>query len=472
MIWSVIQQFGAQATKYVVFFILASLLTPGDFGVVGIAAVWIAFEAVFAELGFGAALIQRSVLKPEHSSSTFYVNVGIGVLLSIVGILLSWPVARFYQAPQVQPVLAVLSLQFAINSLSLTQVALAQRELRFRALAVRDINAAAIGGVMGILLATSGYGVWSLVAQSLSTSTIGTLLLWRLSSWRPQWNEVSWRALRELWDYSYKMFLFSIFKYLAQNSDRLLISYFLGASALGLYTFAYKVVVYPVSIAVGAIGLYLFPKFSRMQRNFVSVQTNYLLIVKATNAIVLPVMAITAALAPVLTPLVFGPEWAEAVPLMQIFAVLALAISFISPLGQLMKALGHPGWLLNWSVGITLIIVPSMWWGSQWGLPGVGMALTAAHLIGLPIHYLILTRLVSIDIRAFGRQLFPALAATLVLGGSLWLMSAARLSPAYLQAAALLVVSGVSYVLTLLWLDKGFILTMFKTLVQRDVLVQ
>ena len=130
MIWSVVQQIGGQVATLIVYFALAALLPPRDFGLVGMAGAWLAVLNTFCETGFGAALIQRDQVRGEHLGSTFAVNLAMGAALTLLGIVLSYPAARFFNTPDLQPVMAVLSLAFLMRAFGLTQVALAQRELR------------------------------------------------------------------------------------------------------------------------------------------------------------------------------------------------------------------------------------------------------------------------------------------------------------------------------------------------------
>ena len=210
MIWALVQQAGGQAGSYVVFIVLAALLSPENFGVLGMATVWTGMLNAFAELGFGAAIVQRAELRPEHLSTTFAINIGAGVLLTCAGIALSPLQLLSSIRPQVGPVMASLSCGFLIRSLSLTQVALAQRDLRFGTLAVRDVGASLGGGVAGVTAALMGWGVWSLVVMTLVNYSTGAALIWRSTDWRPRRSEISWASARELWPYSSQMFGFSV----------------------------------------------------------------------------------------------------------------------------------------------------------------------------------------------------------------------------------------------------------------------
>jgi O-antigen/teichoic acid export membrane protein len=390
-----------------VFLLLALLLTPRDFGVVSLAASWIAFLSVFGELGFGAALVQRPKLEPGHLSTTFALNVGAGTALTVIGVMTAGPLARFFHTPAAAPVFVALSFGFLLNAPGLSQAALAQRELRFRDLALRDTVSALVGGTVGVSLALLGWGVWSLVAQTLTTAATATVLLWRLSPWRPRRSEVSWERARELWGYSSKIFWFSVFKYFAQNGDRLLVGYLAGPVALGVYAFAFRLVVSPVATVSGAIGNYLFPRFARLQEDRAAVAAVYLRATGALETAVLPALALAAVIAPAGIPLLFGARWAEATILVQLFAFVAGAQVMISPVGQLMKALDRPAWLFAWSVFFTALTLGLIAAGSRAGLPGIGTGLVAAHLVGVGVAAAISIRLLGLRWRDLARSAVP-----------------------------------------------------------------
>ena len=226
---------------------------------------WIGLLGVFSEVGFGSALVQRAQITSAHLSSTFFLNTGLGLLITLLGMAASWPLSRVLGAPEVQPVMLALSLGFLINSLGLTHMALVYRELRFKELAIRDLIATLLGGAVGLAAAWRGYGVWSLVAQTLATSATASTLLWAMLRWRPLRADVSRAALRELWGYSSKLFAFNLVKYLTQNLDKLLVSVLAGPVVLGLYNLAQKITLIPVQNFAGAVGNWLFPRLARFQ---------------------------------------------------------------------------------------------------------------------------------------------------------------------------------------------------------------
>ena len=462
MIWAIVQQLGTQGINYLIFIIFALLLDPKELGLLGVAMVWISFLQVFSEVGFSAALIQRSEVGAQHLSTTFFVNVSLGIFLSFLAFALSSYVALFFKIAELKPIIQVLSIIFLINSFSLTQVAVAQRGLKFRALAIRDICATLIGGVVGLILAYFHYGIWSLVIQQLITYVISTLLFWHLSPWRPDISQFSVESLAELWHYGSKIFFFNLFKFASQNIDKILIGYLLGATALGIYTFAYKLVVFPAVNVVGAVGIYLFPKLSRIQGNSTLIQNSYLLILKAISAIILPAMILVALLVPTVVPLLFGEKWVSAIPIMQILAIVAVMQAVISPVGQLMKALNRPDWLLWWSIGFTIITAVSITIGSYWGMTGISLGLLIIHAIGIIVISQIIVKLTSINSGLVFNSLQPTTIALSLFGFLLILVS---FLSAFLENNAEIInfagvaISAIFYGIMLNWFDRTFVST-------------
>jgi len=417
--WSLIQVVGKQGVSVLIFIVLSRLLGPKDFGLLGMAISWIGFIYAFSELGFSAAIIQKKEIEEKHLNTTFLINVALGFVLFIVGIIISIPAAAFFKTPEVRPIIIVLSVSFLINSFSLTQMAIAQRELKFKKLAIRDLAASIIGGIAGIIIAFLGYGVWSLVVQMLVTGIISSALLWQLSEWKPSFRYVGLDCVKELWPYSSKIFYFNLLKYFAQNTDKLLIGYFLGSIALGLYTFTFKIVVFPIMIIVGAIGNYLFPKYSRIQENIPSIKSSYLHINRLLGTFIAPTLFLILISSSYLVPWLFGEKWNGALPLFPIMAVLAFLQSIISPVGQLLKAANRPGWLFNWSIFITVLASLLMLLGVPYGIEGVAIGLTIAYLLGVVINMRILKKIIHINrndiIDVYAKKLIPIIIIAVII---------------------------------------------------------
>lgn len=180
--WSVIQKWGRTAVWSLSLIILSRLLAPEAFGLVALATAFIAFIEIFLDMGFGAAIVQRTDLEPGHLDTAFWISVSIGTLLTFVTIAASGLLAGLFDEPRLAPVLSWLSIGFVLIGLSAIQRAILQRNLAFKNLAGRSLTATVVSGIVGISMAFAGYGVWSLVSQNLARSLAGVVVLWRASS--------------------------------------------------------------------------------------------------------------------------------------------------------------------------------------------------------------------------------------------------------------------------------------------------
>ena len=191
MIWSGVGKFGTMGLQFVSNLVLARLLMPSDFGIIGMLHVFIAISTIFVTAGFGSALIQKK--NPTHVdyNSVFYWNLVASVIFYGILFFCSPAIARFYNMEELCLVLRVQSLSLIIQPFFTVQSTLLQKQLRFKELSTRNIVATLIGTIVAIIMAFLGYGVWSLVASSLMSSVAGVLLLWWMSPWRPT-KEFSW----------------------------------------------------------------------------------------------------------------------------------------------------------------------------------------------------------------------------------------------------------------------------------------
>jgi O-antigen/teichoic acid export membrane protein len=284
-------------------------------------------------------------------------------------------------------------------------------------------------------LALAGYGVWSLVGMTLVNGLVATVMVWRLGRWRPRLSEISRGAVAELWPYSSRILGFNLFKAFAQNVDRMIIGRLLGVHALGVYSFASRSVIYPVTTFVGALGAYLFPRIARLQWDAMRVKAIYRAVLIAVLNVILPLMASLVAVAPSVIP-VLGKQWNEAVPLIQILALAALAQAIISPVGQVMKGLGRPGWLVIWSVGQTLAVALAMIIGAAGGLRGASIAYVVVHALALPTSLVIGWRLTGLGAAELARIAWRPMVSAAALGLALSL--AARYTAAWSRSTVVI----------------------------------
>ncbi len=414
VVWSVVQKWARAAIWFLSFVVLARLLDPEDFGLVALASVFTAFVEVFLNQGFGAAIVQRADLERKHLDTAFWITVLIGILLTVGGIAVSGLVAAFFEEPRLAPVLRWLSIGFILSALSSTQMAILRRELAFKSLAVRSITATTAGGIVGVTLAFAGFGVWSLVAQSLTIGLAGVIVLWRASDWRPGFH-LSMKHYKELFSFGVYIVGNNILRVLVRRSDDLLIGYFLGPILLGYYTIGYRLLLVITRVATGIINSVAFPTFSRLQDNPQRMRRAFYEVTQYTSLLAFPVFIGLAILAPEVVPALFGDKWAPSVPVMQVLALIGILQSGLAFNGSVMRAFGKPSWEFGIMLLNAVCTVIGFWVAVRWGIVAVAASFVIVGYLLAPVSYMAVHRLIQIDFRTYLWQFAAPLSASLVM---------------------------------------------------------
>jgi teichuronic acid exporter len=232
--WDLSGRISGQAVSFVISVILARILSPKDFGILAMVNVVVAIANIFLDFGFNTSLVQKKEIKDEHYSSVFIFNLSIGLLLSILLYIFSGVVSRFYKNEIVEPVGHFMSLIFIFNSLgSIFRVKL-YKELNFKALSVGGILGTVLSGAIGVFMAIKGFGVWSLVAQTLSSSLITSIYFFIKSRWLPR-IIFNLKYLKELWGFSFSIFISTVVGVIFGQFDNLTIGKLFAPANLGYY---------------------------------------------------------------------------------------------------------------------------------------------------------------------------------------------------------------------------------------------
>jgi O-antigen/teichoic acid export membrane protein len=408
LFWSFLSQGGKQASQFVITAILARLVSPADFGLLGMATVFTGFALIFGELGIGGAIVQKQDLRDEHYSSAFWLNILVGSCLTGLFVLLAPLIASFFGTPELRLIVVVLSLNFFLSSFTVVQQAILTKAMHFRTLMVRDLGAVILSGVVGIVCAMRGLGVWSLVAQTLTYTIVNNFLLWMLSSWRPQF-AFSRAAIGDIFHFSANMTGFQIVNYLARNVDHLIIGKFLGAQALGYYTLAYKLMMLPLQNSTWVINKVMFPAFSRIQDQLEKVQENYLKLLKAVALLVFPGMALFHVLAPDLVSLVYGHRWQPAVALIEILCFCGMAQSISSLGGIIYLSQGKADVQLKMSLVSASLLSVILLSVVTRGLGVVSLAYTLFYVAWMNVSLYVVARMIRLRVMEVYRKLLPPL---------------------------------------------------------------
>jgi O-antigen/teichoic acid export membrane protein len=394
--WSAVSQFGRQGMQLVTTIVLARLLSPNDFGLLCMATVVTGFIAIFKDLGTTAAIIQQKTLSSSLLDSLFWINVTFGLLATFLLLAIAPLAAEFYQEPQIKSILQVLSLTFFISGLSTLHQAFLEKQLEFNSLAKIELLATSLGAFVGIVSALNGARVWSLVYQNLVIVTMTTILLWITSQWRPQ-GLFYWKSVKVLSSYSLNLTGFNIFNYLIRNADYFLIGKFLGVQALGYYSLAYRLVLYPLQSMAGVIGRVVFPVFSHLQQDDERLRKAYLQVVTAIALIIFPIMMGTLVLAETFILGIFGEPWRAAIPPLLILSPLGLIQSIGTTVGTIYLCKGRTDLMLRWSLFAGILIMLGFAIGLRWGIVGVATGYAIANLLLVYPNFAIPFRLIQLN---------------------------------------------------------------------------
>jgi len=409
--WTIVELWGRQALNLVVFIILARLLVPVDFGLVALATVFVALAQVVVDQGLGDALIQRPQITRLHIDTAFWVAMLTGAALTLIGLIAAGPIAGLLNEPELAPILQVLSLTFVLAAFSSIQVALLRRELAFRTLAVRTLAGAAGGGAIGIAMALLGFGAWALVGQLVGSAVLSAAMLWWVSPWRPG-RQVSWAHFRELFSFGVNVLGSDLLTFFNRNTDNLLIGVFLGTEPLGLYTVGYRLLEVSQTILVNVARKITFPAFSRLQGDHNRMLRAHLKVTRVASLTIVPSYIGLALIAPELTILVFGAQWAASGIVASILLLSGPALSLRTFNLALLAATGHPDIAFRFRLIATAVNVAGFAIAVSFGLNAVAAAFAIGTYALMPLNLYWTQKYAAVPIRTYLGQLLRIVVAT------------------------------------------------------------
>ncbi len=410
--WSAVQNWGSRLITFVVFAVLAQLLSPESFGVIALAGTYIALLRVLVDQGFAAAIIQRDTLEDGHLDTAFVANVAGSVLLMAASWPLAHPVARLFDTPLLGPVIQSLAPAFLLAALAGVQQALFERRMQYRVLAIREFAASCAGGVVGVGLALYGAGVWSLVGWFLAERTAAVVVLWSASPWRPG-RQITRRHFMDLFSFGIHLVGSNLLDYVNRRADNLIIGYALGPAALGFYDVAYKLYTAGVDLVTQTVSSVAFSAFSKLQDRRDQMRDAFYKGTQTASIVAFPAFLGAAAIAPDLIPLVFGAKWVP--DSVHVFQVLALvgglhALFYFNP--AVLLACNKPQWRLGLNVMNATANVIAYTIAVQFGVVAVAAAFVGRAYLLAPVELWMLRRLIDVRTRTYLRNMaVPAVAA-------------------------------------------------------------
>ena len=316
-LWSTLERFSVQGIQFVVMIIMARLLTPQDYGLVGMVAIFIAVSQSLIDSGFSQALIRKQDRSEVDNSTVFYFNIGVGIVLYFILFFLAPLISDFYKEPLLIPIIRTIGLSMIFNSLVVVQRALLTIRLDFKTQAKASASGAVISGIVGIAMAYSGFGVWAIVCQQLTNLSIITILLWLLSHWRPIF-AYSWQSFRQLFGFGSKLLASGLLDTLYRNMYLLIIGKVFRASDLGYYTRAHQFTDFASSNITGIFQRVTYPVLCTIQDDDTRLADVYRRLLKTSAFIIFPLMMGLAAVAKPMILSFLTEKWSFSAIIIQI----------------------------------------------------------------------------------------------------------------------------------------------------------
>lgn len=317
VLWSAIERLAPQGIQFIVLLVVARILTPKDFGLVGMVTVFTSIAQTLIDSGFSQALIRKQNRTEVDNSTTFYFNIVIGFLLYGVFYIISPLVSRFYNEPSLCNIMRVVCVSMIFNSFAVVQRALYTATVNFKIQAKASTYAALGSGFVGVGFALTGYGVWSIVFQQLTNTGLNTLFLWLYSKWRPRC-VFSWNAFKELFSFGGKILVSGLINTLYQNIYQLTIGKFYSASSLGNYTNARHFAELPSSNISRILQRVTYPILCVYQNDLQQLVKVYRKFIRVSCYIIFPLMVIIAGESKSIVLVFLGPQWSYCATLLTI----------------------------------------------------------------------------------------------------------------------------------------------------------
>ncbi len=393
--------------------ILARLLTPQDYGLIGMVVVFTGFVAMFKDLGLSLATVQRAEISYDQISTLFWVNVTLSVAITLLMVLLAPLIGWFYGEPRLTMITVVTSLGFFFGGLAVQHEALLKRQMRFYALSVVAFLSMMIGYVVGIILAWRGASYWSLVFSQLALLASNAIGVWVTCRWRPGRPKRN-TGVRSMLSFGGNITGYALINYVSKNCDNLVVGRAFGPQLLGLYTKAAQLLSLPTDQINEPLSSVAIPALSRLADSPERYRQAYLRIMEKIIMVTMPAVILMLATADWLVLIILGPQWGESAKIFVFMGVAGLFQPVASTGGWLLVSQGRVRDMLRWSLINAPISILSIVAGLPWGVVGVAASFSLGRiLIANPLLYWFVGRSGPVRMADFYRLLAPFTGASI-----------------------------------------------------------
>ena len=394
--------------------VMARLLRPSDYGLIGMVAFFTNFVAMFKDLGLSVATIQKSEVSREQVSTLFWLNVAFSIAITVLTIALAPFVAWFYGDPRLMAVTVVTAMGFVLGGLTVQHEALLRRQMRFFSLVSVVLISTIIGYVVGIFMAWRGFSYWSLVFSQLALLLTNTIGVWLVCRWRPGLPRRN-SGVRSMLAFGRNFTGFSIINYFSRNLDNLLLGKVWGANELGLYSRAYQLMTLPIDQVNEPVTSVAIPALSRIKDDDQRYRQAYLRMLEKIAMFTMPAIAFMMATSDWIVQVVLGPQWSATSRIFLLLGITGLFQPIANTTGWLFLTQGRSRHMFQWGLISGPLTMGSILLGLPWGAVGVATsyALTRVVLTD-PLLFWFVGRTGPVRTRDFYRTIAPFTFASLV----------------------------------------------------------
>ncbi|MDX8411662.1 MAG: lipopolysaccharide biosynthesis protein [Mariprofundaceae bacterium] len=439
---------GVKIVSLLGFIVLARLLSPHEFGLMAMIAIFTALATILIELGMDSALIHNQRATDRHYSTAFWVNLLMGAVFCLLMVAAAGQIASFFNADELANVAKVSAMVFILNSLAIVPFALIKKRRQFRLVARVEVVSTVCGLVVAMVMAFLGYGVWALVANLLVVALVQVVLCFMFAHWHPQWN---WGRveLAELWSYSGYLIGTNIFNYAVRNIDNLLVGKMLGIQALGAYKYAFQIASMPTALVAGVFNRVFFSSYSEFRDDKPRIKSMHLKASRLIAFLLFPAMLGLGVIADYFVLAVLGEKWIQMGYILSFFAIIMLFNSVGVMNSVLYLSQGKTSFQFKVTVFLRINVILGIVIGIQYGLDGLLWGYLIAYLINIGPAFYFSGKLVGISLVDVASNLGSVVTSSLLMAAIIYAVrEMASLEPGSIVSLMVLILVGaVSYTL-------------------------
>lgn len=467
IVWTGSSTFVNAVINFVILVVLARILSPADFGLMGMVMAVINFVVLFSDFGLCAAIVRQKETNEEELSTIFFLSVGMGIFLFLICFFSSGLIARFFQKTELSYLLKIISVSLIVTASSQTFAALLLKAMNFKALFKVNIMSSIAYGVVSISLALKGFGVRSLVIGLFVRQVVHLISVYMFNPFTPRFL-FSIRSVENSFRFGIYVFGERIVNYFIGNLDYIIIGRLLGAEALGYYTLAYNLMLVPIAKIAGAVRRVVFPAFSKVQDDNERMKRGYLKVVRYISLITFPAMAGLFMVSKEFVNVVYGPKWEPVILVLQILCFIGAVQSITTVVEPVLYAKGRSDIGFKWNCFKVCCTATAFILGVRWGIVGVATAFVIVSALLGPVIQGIVHRLIELKWAEFLKQFVkPALGSALVIAAIFMLkelfLNQGNFAESFILTSSI-VVGLISYVSFLFFNDRRTIMDILSLL--------